>query len=128
MTCTCRQVSQEALALLGLLVSQAPAGCRSSRICLLLLVPLAQAFLPIIIAACLLAPPPARLPACPGRCMQGFLQFAPKSAVGKLMGAAAAGAAAEYSSPRPTPKGGPATTAVPRIIANSSITFRPHHA
>jgi hypothetical protein len=52
----------------------------------------------------------------------------PKSAVGKLMGAAAAGAAAEYSSPRPTPKGGPATTAVPRIIANSSITFRPHHA
>ena len=64
----------------------------------------------------------------PGRCVQGFLQFAPKSAVGKLMGAAAAGAAAEYSSPRPTPKGGPATTAVPRIIANSSITFRPHHA
>ena len=74
--------------------------------------------------ACLgLAHSPAYLPACWCACLQGFLQFAPKSAVGKLVKGALG--AADYSSPRPTPatKGGAAGG--PRIVAYSSITFQP---
>lgn len=70
-------------------------------------------------AACLLKPPDLRTPASNA---QGFLQLAPKSAVGKLV----AGAAAEYSSPRPEPKGAStkgAAGAGATIVA-SSASFR----
>lgn len=53
--------------------------------------------------------------------LQGFLALAPKSAIARIKGAAAAGAA-EYSSPRPEAKGAPAGA---RIIANSASSL--HH-
>lgn len=65
-----------------------------------------------------LHPPPPSWAPC-WSCVQGFLQLAPKSAVAKLKGAVAA---AEYSSPRPTPKGGPTGA---HIIASSAT--RLHH-
>lgn len=78
-------------------------------------------------AACRLHPSQTHhLTAC-ASLMQGFLQYAPKSAVNRLLKGAVQGAA-EYSSPRPTPKGrGPAGGRVgARIVANcSSRTFRP---
>ena len=61
------------------------------------------------------SPPPPPLP-------QGFLQLAPKSAVGKLKGGAAA--AAEYSSPRPDAKAAPTGAC---IIASSVGGSRLHH-
>ena len=62
---------------------------------------------------------------------QGFLQFAPHNpAVVRVLQGAAAPAAKEYSSPRPTPKGYSGAPGAARLVANSSssIAFKPHHA
>lgn len=52
---------------------------------------------------------------------QGFLQLAPKSAVSRLLGAAAQ---AEYSSPRPEPKGKAAPGGGAANVVASSASFR----
>lgn len=69
---------------------------------------------------------PAAPCVCPPLRVQGFLQLAPKSAIAKLKGAVA-----EYSSPRPEPKpkgaaAGGAANGAASVVANSSVTFRPH--
>lgn len=61
-----------------------------------------------------------RLPAMRSHA-QGFLQLAPKSAVSRLLGAAAQ---AEYSSPRPEPKGKAAPGGGAANVVASSASFR----